>query len=41
MPAIISLDTSSVMEIIFLPEYSAPFNGMFGLFDDIVGLEEI
>jgi hypothetical protein len=40
MPAIISLDKSSVMETIFLPEHSAPFNGLFGQFNGIVGLEE-
>jgi hypothetical protein len=34
------LDTSSLMETIFLPEYLAPFNALFVLFDDIVGLEE-
>jgi hypothetical protein len=40
MPAIVSLDTSTLMQTIFLPEYLAPFNALFVLFDDIIGLEE-
>jgi hypothetical protein len=40
MPTIISLDTSSLLEMIFLPEYLAPFNMLLVLFDDIIGLEE-
>ena len=38
--AIISLDTSSLIEMIFSPEDVPPFNELFVLFDDIVGLEE-
>jgi hypothetical protein len=40
MPAIVSLDTSSLMENVFLTEYLAPFKALFVLFNDIVGLEE-
>jgi hypothetical protein len=40
MPAVISLDTSSVVETIFLPGRLALFNGLHGVFDDIVQVKE-
>jgi hypothetical protein len=38
--AIISSDTSSLIEMTFSPEDVPPFNKLFVLFDDIDGLEE-